>query len=117
VRAAPGAAFRSIALALPAAEEVEHMGSPAFRVSGKIFAQLAELETAGLVKLSLAEQDACLATDPERFWVPAHWSKFGWTYVRLTRADPAELSRLLEMSWRLIAPKRLAATLPAAKRG
>jgi predicted DNA-binding protein (MmcQ/YjbR family) len=36
--------FRRIALTLPNAEESSHMGSPDFRVGGRIFATLAMVE-------------------------------------------------------------------------
>jgi hypothetical protein len=108
--------FRALALALPGAEERDHMGAPSFRVGGKIFAQLADAQATGLVKLSLAEQDALRASDPNRFWVPPHWSKFGWTYVRLADTDSAELRDLLERSWSLVAPKKLARALRATPR-
>ncbi len=110
--------FRDLALALPGVEERDHMDSPSFRVGGKIFAQLADAQATGLVKLSLAEQDALRASDPGRFWVPPHWSKFGWTYVRLADTDSTQLRDLLKRSWSLVAPKKLVAaprTTPRAK--
>jgi hypothetical protein len=104
-----GSDFRALALALPGVEERDHMGAPSFRVAGKIFAQLADAQATGLVKMSLAEQDALRESDPDRFWVPPHWSKFGWTYVRLADTDIAQLRDLLERSWSLVAPKKLVA--------
>lgn len=101
----PGAAVRKIALSLPDSAEVLHMGSPSFRVRGKIFAQLSEDGQTALVKLSLAEQDARLRAFPDRFWTPTHWGKFGWTHVRIEGTGAAELRSLLEESWQLVSRK------------
>jgi hypothetical protein len=98
---------RSFALSLPETDEAEHMGSVAFRVRGKIFAQFADAGTAMLVKLSLAEQAELLAALGERAWLPDHWSKFGWTYIRIAGTPNAQVRALLERSWTLVAPKTL----------
>ena len=54
----PESVLRRFALALPQVGELVHMGTPSFRVNGKIFAQLAEEEKVALLKLALEEQDA-----------------------------------------------------------
>jgi hypothetical protein len=107
--------FRALACALPQSEERDHLGSPSFRVGGKIFAQLTADGSAGLVKLSLAEQSERVAGQPARYWVPAHWDKYGWTYVRLSGATRNEIAFLLERSWSLIAPRKLAAARQEAR--
>jgi hypothetical protein len=104
-------AIRSFALGLPDTVERDHLGSPSFRVTGKIFAQLVYAEHVVLVKLSLDEQAECIASDPARFWAPVHWAKFGWTYVRIADTELDEMRALLLRSWKRIAPKSLAATL------
>jgi hypothetical protein len=106
--------MRELALALPQVEEVEHMGAPSFRVAGKIFAQLSADETVAIVKLSLLEQEDLLRRCPDRASVPPHWAKFGWTYLRIDPANAAELRTILQISWRLIAPKKLATESQAA---
>jgi hypothetical protein len=113
---ATAAALRAFALRLPQTEELDHLGSPSFRVAGKIFAQLADHERVALVKLSLDEQAERLESDPERFWTPVHWARFGWTYVRIADTDLAELHDLLLRSWKRIAPKSLAAAYVRAAR-
>ena len=75
--------FRNIALALPAATEMEHFGAPSFRVEGKIFAQLSADETLGLVKLTRWKQERAIATYADDCWSEPHWGKFGWTRLRL----------------------------------
>jgi hypothetical protein len=115
MRPKSGAALaRQVVLAFPETEEREHMGSPSFRVAGKIFAQLSQSEDVVLVKLPLGEQEDLVRSRPDCFSVPAHWAKFGWTYARLEGVGARELRTLLERSWRLIAPKRLALGIPPA---
>jgi hypothetical protein len=110
----PAARFRTLARALPGTEERDHLGSPSFRVASKIYAQLANGESAGLVKMALDAQAARVSAEPRRFWLPAHWSRYGWTYVRLGDTAAAEMGELLEVSWSLIAPKRMVRAFRAA---
>jgi hypothetical protein len=98
---------RDVALALPGTEERHHMGSPSFRVTGKIFAQLTDDGRVALVKLSPLEQAELCAHHPDRFWTPEHWAKFGWTYVRIAGTEMADLRLLVERSWARVAPKNL----------
>ena len=55
-------------------------------------------------------QEALVGDDPERFYVPPYVGAKGWVGARLDIGhDWAELGELLRDSYRLIAPKRLAA--------
>ncbi len=81
---ATAAQVREFAAALPAVEEREHMG----------------------VKMPFDEQAARVNAEPDRYSLPEHWARFGWTYVRLAGTDPGELRELLERSWQAIAPKK-----------
>ena len=54
------------------------------------------------------------STDPERFYVPPYVGPRGWVGVRLDvhPIDWEELAEVVQESYRLTAPKRLAALLP-----
>lgn len=108
---AGAADFRALALALPETTEADHLGAPSFRVAGNIFAQLSADGATGLVKLPLPQQAARVAAEPQRFWLPQHWSQFGWTHVRLADLAEPDMRHLLAASWRLVAPKKLAREL------
>jgi hypothetical protein len=104
--------LRAICLALPEAVEQEAWGDPTFRVRGRIFA----MEKRGDGRVSLwckappGSQMVLVGADPERFFVPPYVGHKGWIGVRLDRApDWAEVAWLVRRSYRLIAPKRLAA--------
>ncbi len=115
-RNATSAYARQFIGALPEVDERPHMGSTAFRVKGKIFAQLSSDERTLLVKMSLDEQSELLAQAPDDVSLPAHWSKYGWTYVRIAATSCESLERLITRSWQLIAPRKLRAILDASTR-
>jgi len=60
--------FRRLALSMPGAEEVGHMGHPDFRVCAKIFATLGYPDAAwAMVKLTPEQQEACVNEEPDVF--------------------------------------------------
>ena len=99
--------FRAAALALPEVEERSHMDHPDFRAGNRIFATLSEDETQGVLKLTLDEQAALLASAPDVYGTPGGWGRHGWTTVQLAVADIDEVRELLEDAWRQVAPKRV----------
>src|SRR5579862_9026342 len=73
--------FRRIALSMDGAEESSHMGSPDFRVGGKIFATLASQKQGyGNLKLTL-EQRADFARELPDVFLPVAggWGRTGMT--------------------------------------
>lgn len=109
------ATVRTLALALPEAEEHNHRGRPAFRVRGKIFATLWPDEGRMVVKLPPAEQAALAALAPQLFApVPGGWGVQGWTNVYLAHAHSTDIQHALLIAWRLVAPRQLvSAHVPA----
>lgn len=119
----PLARLRAIALALPEAAEVEQWEAPTFRVRGKIFAltrtdartdaQDGTPQTAVWVKAPPGSQTILVGADPARFFVPPYLGARGWVGVVLDAApeppDWDEVAALVRRSFRLVAPKRLAA--------
>jgi hypothetical protein len=111
------ARLREICLALPEAEEIETWGHPTFRVRKKIFVG-AGADDDGRAQMSCkappGEQQALVAADPARFFVPAYVGNRGWVGVRLDgKVDWDEIAELVEESYRLTAPKKLSALLDA----
>ena len=105
--------FRRIALSLPQAEERQHMGTPDFRVGGKIFATLGGGEGRGVVMLNPEQQEMLCAAEPTVFSpVPGGWGRGGSTRVDLAAADEATLASALSIAWRKRAPAKLAAAHP-----
>ncbi|MGH2561761.1 MAG: MmcQ/YjbR family DNA-binding protein [Thermomicrobiales bacterium] len=110
----PVARLRTISFALPEATEQETWGNPTFRVRGKIFAMPRQDDD----RLSLwckarpGVQTILVGSDPEQFFVPPYVGHNGWVGVRLDgKVDWDEVAELIEESYRMTAPKRLAALL------
>jgi len=102
--------FRRLALSLPEAVEHSHMGTPDFRLRGKIFASLSESRSMATLKLQRGQQEMVCAAEPALFSpVAGYWGASGWTDLRLGAADEAALRSALRMAWRNVAPKRLLA--------
>lgn len=95
--------FRRIALSLPGAEESSHMGSPDFRVGGRIFATLAsEKQGYGNVKLTPEQQAEFVKEQPEVFVpVAGGWGRTGMTHMRLAAANEDLMEGALRAAWKL----------------
>jgi predicted DNA-binding protein (MmcQ/YjbR family) len=104
--------LRQLCLELPEAEEVETWEDPTYRVRNKIFAMEKGAGTEVWFKGELGAQQAVVGTDPACFFVPPYVGHKGWIGARLTEVTDWDLlAKLIELSYRLIAPKRLSALL------
>jgi hypothetical protein len=95
--------FRRIALSMKGAEESAHMGSPDFRVGGRIFATLAAQDKGyGNLMLTPQQQAEFITELPEVFLpVPGGWGRNGVTHVRLAAANEDLLTGALKAAWQL----------------
>ena len=93
--------FRRLALSMEGAEEGAHMGSPDFRVGGRIFATLAaQKQGYGNLLLTPEQQAAFVAEMPDVFLpIPGGWGKGGATHVRLAAANEDLLAGALRAAW------------------
>lgn len=102
------AAVRTLALALPGAEEQPHFEKPSFRVWKKIFVTLQPADKKAVLKLSPMDQSVFTAYDQTIFYpVPGTWGKGGWTTVDLTKVKKGMFRDALTCAWRTVAPKTL----------
>lgn len=95
--------FRHIALSFEGAEESSHMGSPDFRVGGRIFATLAA-QNKGFGNLMLTpEQQADFVAEMPDVFVPISggWGRMGMTHIRLAAANEDVLRGALHAAWKL----------------
>ena len=108
--------LRAICLALPEATEVETWSVPTWRLRSRIFCMWNPMEdgTAALwCKAPRGVQEMLVEAAPDRFFVPPYVGHKGWIGVVLDdKPDWEEVAALVRRSWRMTAPKRLAATLP-----
>jgi hypothetical protein len=110
--------FRRIALSLPGAEESSHMGSPDFRVGGRIFATLAsQSQGYGNLKLTPEQQAAFVEELPDVFVpIAGGWGRMGMTHIRLAAASEDVLEGALRTAWNLRVEKN-AESRPKKARG
>ena len=117
IRADRLARLRAICLALPDAVEKEAWGDPTWRVRDRIFAMQKGNYEGGRPSLwlkgALGAQRVLVEGDPVTFFVPPYVGKSGWVGIFLdgSGVDWEVLTDLVEDSYRLIAPRRLAAKL------
>jgi hypothetical protein len=95
--------FRRIALSLEGAEEGAHMGSPDFRVGGRIFATLAsQSQGYGNLMLTPEQQAEFVAERPDVFVpIAGGWGRMGMTHIRLDQANEDVLEGALRTAWKL----------------
>jgi hypothetical protein len=101
--------FRRIALSMEGAEESSHMGSPDFRVGGRIFATLAAADR-GYGNLMLTpEQQAMFVGELPEVFIPitGGWGRMGMTHIRLSAASEDVLEGALRTAWKLRLEKNL----------
>jgi YjbR len=115
--------FRRLALSLPGTEESSHMGSPDFRVGGRIFATLAAAKFGyGNIMITPEQQSAFVDELPEIFIpVPGGWGRGGATHVNLAAANEDVVLGALQTAHKLRVDKnaktgsKSPATKPKAK--
>lgn len=114
------ATLRRICLALPEAEERTTWEIPTFRVRDEIFAMAHPAKGRASVWCKAPRGVQAMLTEaaPERFFIPPYVGHKGWIGLWLDGpVDEPELAGLVERSWRMTAPKRLAAMLDGDLRG
>jgi hypothetical protein len=107
---------RSLALALPGAQESTSYGTPAIKVRGKLFARLHQGGDSVVVRIDLGERAMRLQADPKAFYVTDHYIPYPCMLVRLSAVRRDDLADLLEESWRLCAPKKLLSEYDSTRR-
>jgi hypothetical protein len=95
--------FRRIALSFEGTAESSHMGSPDFRVGGRIFATLAAQKHGyGNLMLNPELQADFVGELPEIFVpIKGGWGRMGMTHIVLAEASEDVLSGALRSAWKL----------------
>ena len=111
--------LRKLCLALPEAHEVEAWGEPTFRVRNKMFAMYANAANhhgngrhAVWVKAAPGDQTTMVGGAPTCFFVPPYVGPSGWVGIWLDGVVGwDDVDDFLRDAYRLVAPKRLSASL------
>lgn len=106
--------MRRICRALPEVTEVEAWGDPTFRVRNKIFVmhKIGDGRMSIWCKAPPGMQELLVASRPSSYFVPPYVGHRGWIGVRLdVEVEWRAVERLVRTSYRLTAPKKLAAAV------
>lgn len=105
-------------LAFPEATREDRGDHVTFRVRKKVFAYFLNSHhgdgiVSVCVKSQLGENVDRASTQPDRYYLPAYIGKQGWFGLYLNRGpiDWKEVGNVIELSYRLAAPKTLVARL------
>ena len=100
---------RAIAETLPRSYEALVRDRVKFRVGRIVYAAFSRDETIMGFAFPKEERDALVASDPEKFLMPAPSDmRYRWVCVRLDAVDVDELQELLLDAWRMCVPKKVA---------
>jgi hypothetical protein len=91
---------------LPGVEESTSYGTPALKVGGKLLLRIKDADTL-VLRCPLDEKEMLIDLDPDVFFETDHYRGWPAVLIRLSRIEPAALSRHIERAWRMQAPKRL----------
>ncbi len=94
------------------------MGSPDFRVGGRIFATLASAKQGyGNLMLDVEQQSAFVEELPDVFLpIPGGWGRMGATHIRLKAATEEVLRGALQTAWKLRLSKNVRSKAPTRKK-
>ena len=108
------ARLSEICVSLPEVERRDVNDHADYRVRGKVFAYFLNNHHGDNIvsvccKSALGENVDRASREPERFYLPPYIGPRGWFGLRLDgeAIDWAEVQNLVELSYRLVAPKRL----------
>ena len=109
---------RAFAFKLPGVEDGTAYGRPCLKAHGKFLTRLwDDGDTLVCPGVSFDEREMLMEAEPQTFFVTDHYRNYPYVLVRLSRADPGTVKRLLERQWRASAPKRLLNAHDAAVAG
>lgn len=102
---------RALAAGLPRSYEAFVRGRVKFRIGRIVYLAFSRDETLMGFAFPKEERDALIETYPEKYLLPKPSDlRYQWVVVRLGAIDETELRELVLDAWRMVVPKRLAAT-------
>jgi hypothetical protein len=102
---------RSLALSLPQTTEALVRGRVKFRVGRIVYVAFSHDETVMGFAFPREEREWLVGTEPEKFLMPSQSDlRYNWVLVRLSAIEAAEMRELVFDAWRMVVPKRVAAS-------
>ena len=101
---------RAFASELPRSYEVLVRDRVKCRVGRIVYLAFSRDETQMGFAFPKAEREALVASEPEKFLMPARGDmRYHWVEVRLAAIDEQEMRELVLDAWRMVVPKTIAA--------
>ncbi len=102
---------RRLALTLPRTEEKLIGDRVKFRVGRLVYASISADETLMGFGFPKEERVALVAAEPDKFLMPVRSDeRYNWVRGRLAAIDIDEMTELVVDAWRMVVPKRVAAS-------
>ncbi|HZB33602.1 MAG TPA: MmcQ/YjbR family DNA-binding protein [Streptosporangiaceae bacterium] len=103
---------RRVAQSLPRTEERLIKDRVTFRVGRIVYVAFSCDEKIMGFGFPKEERDALVAAEPDKFLMPRPSDlRYRWVCVRLAAIDADEMREIVTDAWRMVVPKRVAATL------
>jgi hypothetical protein len=105
---------RALASLLPRSYEVLIRDRVKFRVGQIVYLAFSRDEAMMGFAFPKGERDALVVAEPGKFALPGKSDlRYNWVVVRLSAIDHGEMGELVLDAWRMVVPKKVAATLPS----
>jgi len=102
---------RRVALSLPRTDEALVRDRVKFRVGSIVYVAISRDETSMGFGFPKEERAALVEAEPEKFFMPVKSDeRYHWVQVWLSAIDEAEMRELVVDAWRMVVPKRVAAS-------
>ena len=106
---------RAVASPLPRSYEALVRDRVKFRVGQIVYLAFSRDEAVMGFAFPKEERDALVASEPHKFLMPGPSDlRYNWVQVRLGEIAKAEMRELVVDAWRMVVPRRLAATIDAS---
>jgi hypothetical protein len=103
-------AVRELALSLPRSYEALVRDRVKFRVGQIVYLSFSRDETRMGFAFPKEEREALVASEPDKFMMPARSDlRYNWVVVRLSAIGNEEMREIVLDAWRMVVPKRVAA--------
>ena len=109
---------RSLGSELERSYEVYVRGRLKFRVKQLVYVAFSADETAMAFAFPKEERAALVASEPQKFQLPASSDlRFNWVQADLAALDPTEARELVVDAWRMVVPQKLSCAYDLAHPG
>ena len=93
---------RAIAQTIDEHEETTSYGTPAFKVSGKLFVRQHQDGKSLVIAAGFEQRDEMMSADPDTYYITDHYTNYPWVLVSMTRIKPDALRDLLRGAARFV---------------